>query len=107
MERSGNRQWTLRGIATSAFRRHSRSCAFIVEIGSGPFGGLRRHGLEFLGKGGGVGGWKSAVDPSGDCDISVGPFHLADDEVWKPAVDPSGELVQGQLGSHTIISWWL
>ena len=52
-----------------------------VEIGSGPYGGLRhRHSTDpaagLLGS-----GWKSAVDPTGDCDIRLPPRRSGNVEI--------------------------
>ena len=60
-----------------------------MEIGRGPFGGLR-HSAGRLG-GPSWPPWKSAVDPSGDCDSEELVKLFASHTLWKSAVDPSGD----------------
>ena len=89
----GNRQWTLRGIATYLTSPTSELWPKnVVEIGNGPFGGLRQlrghrsKGLNVFGR------WKSAVDPAGDCDTAVLSFSTTLKFFrWKSAVDPAGD----------------
>ena len=65
----GNRRGTLRGIATGLNRVSHQEPPF-VEIGEGPFGGLRPTTPDGSGKASST-SWKSARDPSGDCDIQA------------------------------------